>query len=87
MIVLDDRPEVIRKVRSNLDAAGVYGARATAKLGKLSDKTFGPMLFNLIVSELHLLGGQLPVDSAADAFRSLAPAGGTLVLGQSGDFA
>ena len=27
------------------------------------------------------------MDSAADAFRSLAPAGGTLVLGQSGDFA
>ena len=26
VIVLDDRPEVIRKVRSNLDAAGVYGA-------------------------------------------------------------
>ena len=87
VIVLDDRPEVIRNVRSNLDAAGVYGARATAKLCKLSDKTFGPMLFNLIVSERHLLGGQLPVDSAADAFRSLAPAGGTLVLGQSGDFA
>ena len=56
-------------------------------VGKLSDKTFGPMLFNLIVSERHLLGGQLPVDSAADAFRSLAPAGGSLVLGQSGDFA
>ncbi|MBO61065.1 MAG: hypothetical protein CMO63_03705, partial [Verrucomicrobiales bacterium] len=87
VLVLDDRPEVIRNVRSNLDAAGVYGVRATAKLGKLDERVFGPMLFNLIVSERHLLGGELPVDSAADAFRSLAPAGGTLVLGQSGNFA
>ena len=86
VIVLDDRPEVIRNVRSNLDAAGVYGVRATAKLGKLSDKTLGPMLFNLVVSERHLLSGQLPLDSAETAFRSLAPAGGTLVLGRREQF-
>jgi len=87
VIVLDERPEVIRKTRSNLDAAGVYGVRATAKLGKLSDKTIGPMLFNLIVSERHLISGQLPVDSADTAFRSLTPAGGTLVLGRQESFA
>ena len=83
IMVLDDRPEVIRNVRSNLDAAGIYGVRATAKLGKLSDKTIGPMLFNLVVSERHLLGGGLPTDSASDAFRSLTPAGGAMVFGQT----
>ena len=79
-ILIEEDPEVASKIRKNLDSAGVYGARATVKFGSLSERIFGPMMFNLIVSERNVLAGAIPKDPASDVFRYLAPAGGALVL-------
>ena len=79
-ILLEEDPEVAHKIRKNLDSAGVYGARATVKLGSLRERVFGPMMFNLIVSERDVLAGTIPKDPAPEVFRYLAPAGGALVF-------
>ncbi|GIT38588.1 MAG: hypothetical protein Ct9H300mP7_5090 [Verrucomicrobiota bacterium] len=72
----------VRRIRSELDEAGVYGVRASVKEGSLGDGVLGPMLFNLIVSERHLLEGQLPPATGAEVVRSLVPSGGTWCLGK-----
>ncbi len=86
-IVLDDRPEIVQKIREKLDSSGVYGARATVKLGNLSQRMFGPMMFNLIISERHEIEADLPADSSSEVFRYLTPAGGALIFGAGKEFA
>jgi len=85
VVVLEQDADRVKAIRAALDDAGVYGVRASVLVGSLGERTLGPMLFNLIVSERHLLGGQLPPATGAEALRSLAPSGGTLVLGPAGE--
>jgi outer membrane protein assembly factor BamB len=85
VVVLEQDAERVKAIRAVLDDAGVYGVRASVLGGSLGERTLGPMLFNLIVSERHLLGGQLPAATGAETLRSLAPSGGTLVLGPVDD--
>ena len=85
VVVLEQDAARVRQIRATLDEAGVYGVRASVTEGSLGDRILGPMLFNLIVSERHLLEGQLPPATGAQAVRSLVPSGGTLVLGQADD--
>ncbi|SVA57928.1 uncharacterized protein METZ01_LOCUS110782, partial [marine metagenome] len=83
VMVLEQDAARVRRIRAVLDEAGVYGVRASVKEGSLGEGILGPMVFNLIVSERHLLEGQLPPATGAGAVRSLVPSGGTLVLGQA----
>ena len=83
VVVLEQDAARVRRIRAALDKAGVYGVRASVKKGSLGEGILGPMMFNLIVSERHLLEGQLPPATGAEAVRSLVPSGGTLVLGQT----
>ena len=85
VVVLEQDVAKIKAIRASLDEAGVYGVRASVLAGSLGERKIGPMLFNLIVSESHLLKGQLPPSASVDVLRSLAPSGGTLVLGPVGN--
>ena len=85
VVVLDEDSARVQQIRANLDEAGVYGVRASVLAGALDERFLGSMMFNLIVSERHLLEGQLPPAKGAEALRYLVPSGGAVVLGQAGD--
>ena len=85
VVVLDEDAARVQQIRANLDEAGVYGVRASVLAGALDERFLGSMMFNLIVSERHLLEGQLPPAKGAEALRYLVPSGGAVVLGQAGD--
>ena len=85
VVVLEQDAGRVNQIRSALDKAGVYGVRVSVLKGSLGERKIGPMMFNLIVSERHLLEGQLPSATGAETMRSLAPSGGTLVLGPASD--
>ena len=87
VVVLDEDAARVQQIRANLDEAGFYGVRASVLAGALDERFLGSMMFNLIVSERHLLEGQLPPAKGAEALRYLVPSGGTVVLGQAGDLA
>ena len=87
VVVLDEDAARVQQIRANLDEAGFYGVRASVLAGALDERFLGSMMFNLIVSERHLLEGQLPPANGAEALRYLVPSGGTVVLGQAGDLA
>jgi outer membrane protein assembly factor BamB len=87
VVVVDEDAARVQQIRANLDEAGVYGVRASVLEGALDERFLGSMMFNLIVSERHLLEGQLPPAKGAEALRYLVPGGGMVVLGQAGDLA
>ncbi len=85
VVVVEQDAARVQQIRATLDEAGVYGVRASVLEGSLDERFLGSMLFNLIVSERHLLEEQLPAASGAETLRYLVPGGGTVVLGPAGE--
>ena len=85
VVVVEQDAARVQQIRATLDEAGVYGVRASVLEGSLDERFLGSMLFNLIVSERHLLEGQLPAARGAETLRYLVPGGGTVVLGPAGE--
>ncbi|MEN9675034.1 MAG: outer membrane protein assembly factor BamB, partial [Verrucomicrobiota bacterium] len=87
IVVVDPRDDRIAAVRRTLDAAGVYGTRASAQQVAAGPLPYGDLFANLVVSESALDANEPPVMSAAEVHRLLRPGGGVALLGgQSGDF-
>ncbi len=83
VIVIDPDAATIQRVRETLDAAGVYGVRASAHHVATDRLPFGTYLANLIVSESLAFHGKQPKVGFDEIFRILRPTGGILYLGSN----
>ena len=80
VIGFEKDPEKVRKARTSLDAAGVYGTHVVVHEMDLPDLACRDYLANLVVSDHMLRTGALP-GSWSEVGRLMRPAGGTAILG------
>jgi len=83
---VDPDPKKVAAARKALDAAGLYGKRASVERAALSSVPYADYFANLIVSESALVSGEPPGD-AAEMFRMLKPLGGVAYIGQPAEAA
>ncbi len=81
IVILEADEERIAVVRGLLDAAGVYGVRASVQHVTSAELPLGGFIANLVVSESGLQSGHPPRWSSKEVHRLVRPAGGTVVLG------
>jgi len=82
VVVVEPSEENVRRIRSNLDQASMYGSRVAVVQGSLETIRFAPYFANIITSERTLDEGTLP-GSFADVYHCLRPAGGLIWLAGS----
>ena len=81
VIAVDPDAAKIDRLRRELDAAGLYGERATALVGDPASFEFPPYLASLVVSEdLAAAGYARPAQFVGNVFRALRPFGGVACL-------
>ncbi|HUS48443.1 MAG TPA: PQQ-binding-like beta-propeller repeat protein, partial [Phycisphaerae bacterium] len=81
VIGVEEDAEKADEARRLLLSAGAYGTRIVIhQVKSLSELPLPPCFANLVVSEAAMSSGKLP-GSAAEIFRVLRPAGGTVLLG------
>ncbi len=83
IVVIEADEERVAATRKLLDAAGVYGVRASVQHVPSPELPLGGFIANLVVSESALHSGKPPKWSAKEVHRLLRPAGGAMVLGTS----
>jgi hypothetical protein len=83
VIVVEPNAARAQSARKALNAAGLYGIRASVHQGSVADLPYGPYFANLIVSGSLLFDGKLPGEDAAELLRVLRPAGGVAMLGHA----
>ena len=81
IVVIEPDATKAQAARRALNAAGIYGVRASVHQGGLADLPYGPYFANLVVSGSLLAEGKLPGESAKELLRVLRPAGGVAMLG------
>ena len=81
VIVAEPDAERAEALRRTFDRSGLLGRRVSVHHCGFDELPYGPYFANIIVSDGLLTDGELP-GSAADAYRSLRPAGGLLYVGQ-----
>ena len=79
VVVVEPAAKNVRRIRTLLDRAGLYGHRVAVLQGSLETVRFAPYFANIITSERLLDGGKLP-DSFANVYHCLRPAGGLIWL-------
>ncbi len=78
IVALDSDTEKVETMRRRLDAAGLYGTRATVHAGDIMTMKLPPYMANLIVAEdLKAAGFKNNNDFVERVFHSLRPYGGT----------
>lgn len=82
VIVIEPDADKANSIRRKLADTGLYGTRISVHQQDIGEIEYGPFLANLIVSESMLESGELPA-SIESIYRSLRPAGGTVVLGSA----
>ncbi|MBN2374790.1 MAG: PQQ-binding-like beta-propeller repeat protein [Sedimentisphaerales bacterium] len=80
IVGLEEDAEKVALARNALDAAGLYG-RVSVHQGSLENPGYSKYLFNLIISDRVLTGGDLPSKASA-LDRVLRPCGGVIYLGR-----
>ena len=81
--MVESDPAKAAIARKNLAAAGIYGSRVTVHNFDSNDIPYSNYFANLIVSDEYVRTGKSSTDLVAIA-RHLKPAGGVMMLGQSG---
>ena len=76
---LEDEAEKVKRAKTAVDQAGFYG-RVSIRQGDPATVGFNKYLFNLIVSDRVVAGGELP-GKADDLVRVLRPCGGQAIVG------
>jgi len=78
IIAIDPDADKVGRMRRELDAAGLYGIRASLHVGKFTTMRLAPYMANLIVSEDLRSAGSTEGDIFTErVFHSLRPYGGT----------
>jgi len=81
LIVIERDPAKADAMRRRLDAAGLYGKRATVLVGDPLDYPLAPYLASVILSESPTAVGLTPKTLSKRLLNTLRPYGGTLRLG------
>ncbi len=83
VLVVEPNAKKAKRIRTNMDQAGLYGSRVAVLQGSLESIRFAPFFANIITSEQTLDKNVLP-SSFADIYHCLRPAGGLIWLTGSG---
>ncbi len=83
IVIVEPDAKNVERIRSLLDAAGLYGSRVTVHQRDFDDLPYGPFLANLVVAESMLSTGTPPAE-LENIYPCLRPAGGTIFVGTFG---
>jgi outer membrane protein assembly factor BamB len=81
--ILDPDPAQADLTRRQLLAAGLHGGRVCCATGDPGQLPYPPYLFNVVIDQARVLGGQSPTP-VAEAIRVARPLGGTVYVAAAG---